>query len=150
MNALADLTALSSWDRPYGPPLEIHVGSERAVAGCQDSAPKLSRGHVPLGSQPLMASADPLGFLHGFIVANTDVALGVANSQRPSPHHRGMDEELDDAIETAVERAREAQERFREKSINSPEIVQEARVVEDRTDDIHVLAEDASTEAGRA
>jgi hypothetical protein len=58
-----------------------------------------------------------------------------------------MDPNLDHAIETAAERAREAEERLLEKPTESPEIVADARTVEQRAEDLKELTEDARQEA---
>jgi hypothetical protein len=58
-----------------------------------------------------------------------------------------MDPNLDQAIETAVERTREAEERLIEKPIESPDIVIEAHTVERRAEDLTELASDAARDA---
>jgi hypothetical protein len=57
-----------------------------------------------------------------------------------------MDPNLDHAIETAAEHTREAEERLIQEPVESPEVVTEARTVERRAEDLHELAEDATTE----
>jgi hypothetical protein len=54
-----------------------------------------------------------------------------------------MDQDIDDALQTATGHAREAEERLIQKPPESPELVSEARTVEHRAEDIHVLAVDA-------
>ena len=58
------------------------------------------------------------------------------------------DPNVDDALLTATDRAREAAEQFQEMPIESPELVPEARKVEHRIEDVSVLAEDAAEQAG--
>ena len=58
-----------------------------------------------------------------------------------------MDPSLDDAIETAAERTRDAEERLRLKPLDFPELVDDARTVDRRTEDLHELALDAKDAA---
>jgi hypothetical protein len=53
----------------------------------------------------------------------------------------------DDAVLTAADRAREAQERLVETPTDSPEIVPKAHAVEHRAEEIEALAEEAAEEA---
>jgi len=57
-----------------------------------------------------------------------------------------MDRDIDDAIETATRHAREAEERLVDTPALSPEIVVEAHAVQQRSEDIHALAQDATEE----
>ncbi len=61
-----------------------------------------------------------------------------------------MDPSLDDAIEKAAQRTREAEQRLTEKPVESPEIVDDAHTVHRRAEDLHELAADAESEAERA
>ena len=55
-----------------------------------------------------------------------------------------MDRDLDDAIETAAEHTRAAQERLAETPVESSRIVEEAHIVERHSEDLHELASDAA------
>jgi hypothetical protein len=58
-----------------------------------------------------------------------------------------MERDLDNAIETAANHVREAEDRLVETPVDSPEIVAEARTVHHRTKDLSELAVDATSEA---
>jgi|KBSSwiStaDraftv2_1062776.scaffolds.fasta_scaffold2778988_1 hypothetical protein len=58
-----------------------------------------------------------------------------------------MRDDTDDAIDTATQRTRQAQERLMRKPIESPEIVDHANVVQRRTEDLNQLAAQAVDEA---
>jgi hypothetical protein len=58
-----------------------------------------------------------------------------------------MDPNLDHAIETAAERAREAEERLTQTPVESPDVVDEAHAVEHRAEDLEILAEEAADDA---
>ena len=55
-----------------------------------------------------------------------------------------MESDLDDAIQTAADHARDAQHRVIAEPIDSPELVPKAERVEHFADDIHELASDAA------
>ena len=57
------------------------------------------------------------------------------------------DPDTDDALLTATEKARAAAERLRKTQVESPAIVPEARTVDRRVEDVHVLAGDAAAAA---
>ena len=60
----------------------------------------------------------------------------------------GMDDrELDEALETAADRAQEAQRQFATTPAQSPELPDQALTVEHRAEDLHELAVDATAEA---
>jgi hypothetical protein len=58
-----------------------------------------------------------------------------------------MNDDIDNAIETAARHTREAAERLRQRPVESPQIVVDAHVVDRRAEDLHELAEHALDEA---
>ena len=55
--------------------------------------------------------------------------------------------DTDDALITATERARQAEQRLVETSVENPDIVPQAHKVYQRAEDVDVLARDAAGEA---
>ena len=62
---------------------------------------------------------------------------------------RCMDDlrDTDDALLTATERARQAEQRLVETSVEDPDIVPQAKKVHQRAEDVDELAQDAAGEA---
>ena len=52
--------------------------------------------------------------------------------------------EIDEALMTATEKVKLAEERLRQTPVESPDIVPKAYTVERRAEDVHALAEDAA------
>ncbi len=57
---------------------------------------------------------------------------------------RGINENIDNALETAARHAREAEERLRQRPIDSRGIIAEAQVVHHLVEDLDVLAQEAA------
>jgi hypothetical protein len=71
--------------------------------------------------------------------------LGATQPQRPEPHDPAMaDPDVDDALLTAAERAREAQEHLAQTPPEDPAIVPKAHKVYQRAEEVDELAEDAA------
>jgi hypothetical protein len=148
-DVLADRTPLIGRDHPDRPLLALSVLLEGAIASREDARRGVARWHVPLAEKAVGLRTYPGGVLHAVQRIAMPWALGVVNPQPALPEHRAMDDDIDNAIETAARHAREAEKDLIETPVNSPEIIVEAHVVQRRVEDLNELAEDAARETGQ-